>query len=120
MPGCVAPAKKSPAQSRYGAVAGEEAGARIGEKVLTDGGNAIDAAVAAALTSCVATPARCGIGGYGGHMIIALGGDKKGGSIDFNTIAPAAARADMYPLEEKGEGKGRVNLHGWLSVGVPG
>src|SRR5881628_3099471 len=117
---CRSAIDKSTSRSKFGAIIGEQAGARVGEQVLAEGGNAVDAAVAAALTSCVATPARCGIGGYGGHMIIALGGNKKVSSIDFNTMAPAAARPDMYPLDEKGEVKGRVNLHGWLSVGVPG
>src|SRR5690348_6487229 len=82
-------------KSSKGAVIGEETGAKVGERILADGGNAIDAAVATALMSCVATPMRCGIGGYGGHMTIALKGGKKITSIDFNTTAPAGARADM-------------------------
>src|ERR1051326_671365 len=107
-------------KSPKGVVIGEENGAKVGEKILAEGGNAIDAAVATALMSCVATPSRCGLGGYGGHMTIALKGGKKVTSIDFNTMAPAAARADMYPLDEKGQVKGRANFFGWLAVGVPG
>jgi Gamma-glutamyltransferase len=107
-------------KSPRGAIIGEEIGAKIGEKILADGGNAIDAAVAAALMSCVATPSRCGIGGYGGHMTIALKGGKKVTSIDFNTMAPAAARPDMYPLDEQERVKDRKNFFGWLAVGVPG
>jgi len=91
-----------------------------GAEVLRKGGNAIDAAVAAALMSCVATPSRCGIGGYGGHMTIALKGGKKIVSIDYNTMAPGAARPDMYPLDDKEQVKGRRNFFGWLAVGVPG
>jgi gamma-glutamyltranspeptidase/glutathione hydrolase len=107
-------------KSPRGAIMGEETGAKIGEKILAEGGNAIDAAVAAALMSCVATPSRCGIGGYGGHMTIALKGGTKVSSIDFNTMAPAAAHADMYPLDEKEQVKGRINFFGWQAVGVPG
>ena len=107
-------------KSPNGAVIGEEIGAKVGERILAKGGNAIDAAVATALMSCVATPMRCGIGGYGGHMTIALKNGIKVTSIDFNTMASAAARADMFPLDDKGQVKGRANFFGWLAVGVPG
>jgi gamma-glutamyltranspeptidase / glutathione hydrolase len=107
-------------KSPRGTVIGEEIGAKVGERILAEGGNAIDAAVGAALMSCVATPSRCGIGGYGGHMTIALKGGKKITSIDFNTMAPAAARPDMYPLDDKEQVQGRKNFFGWLAVGVPG
>ena len=67
-----AAATKSTAPQIFGAVVGEEIGAAAGMKILMQGGNAIDAAVAAALTSCAATPAQCGIGGYGGNLVVAL------------------------------------------------
>jgi gamma-glutamyltranspeptidase / glutathione hydrolase len=103
-----------------GTIVGDALGAQSGLKILESGGNAIDAAVAAALTACVASPSRCGIGGYGGHMMIALAGGRSVACIDFNSVAPAASTADMYPLDDKGEVKGRVNHFGWLAVGVPG
>ena len=112
--------EKSTARWKYGAVVGENTGMKVGEKVLAEGGNAIDAAVAAALAACIGAPARSGIGGYGGTMIIALAGGKKITAIDFNTIAPAAARADMFPLDEKGAIKDRANFFGWRAAGVPG
>src|SRR5258705_9885593 len=112
--------RKSSARTQPGVVVGEEIGAAVGQTVLANGGNAIDALVAGALASCVANPSRCGIGGYGGHAIIALAGGKKVTAIDFNSMAPAAARPDMYPLDETGEVKGRINFYGWLAAGVPG
>lgn len=87
-------------------------------KILADGGNAVDAIVSAALVAGVVAVSRCGVGGYGGHMSIGLPSGKVT-SIDFNSAAPAAARADMFPLDAKGRVKGNVNEHGWLSAGVP-
>lgn len=106
--------------SSNGAIIGEIAGEEAGARILKDGGNAIDAVVAAALVSCVAVPARCGVGGYGGHMTIATAGGKKVTSIDFNSMAPKAARPDMYPLDDSGKALNDANFHGWLAVGVPG
>ncbi|PYL01403.1 MAG: hypothetical protein DME19_01795, partial [Verrucomicrobia bacterium] len=103
-----------------GLVAGQLSAAEVGNKVLREGGNAIDAAVAAALTAGVAVPNGCGIGGYGGHMVIALASGKKITAVDFNTAAPAAARPNMFPIGEGGAVRGHINEHGWLSAGVPG
>lgn len=103
-----------------GAISGEVTSVVEGKKVLDSGGNAIDAIVTAALTSCAATPSRCGIGGYGGHMTIALAGSRKVVSIDFNSTAPAAARPDMFPVDANGVSQTKSNSHGWLAAGVPG
>lgn len=94
--------------------------AQVGNKVLADGGNAIDAAAAAALTACVVAPQSCGPGGYGGHATIGLARQKKIISIDFNTAAPAAARPDMFPRDSSGRVIGDINDTGWLACGVPG
>ena len=102
-----------------GAVAAPPEATRVGMEVLAGGGNAIDAAVAAALTTCVVTVQQCGIGGYGGHMVIAPAG-KPVIAIDFNSMAPKAARANLFPVDDKGRVKDRVNSFGWLAAGVPG
>ena len=113
-------AKTENSSNAFGAVVGDPVAARVGEKVLRDGGNAIDAAVATAFAAGITSPSKCGVGGYGGHAIIALAGGEKITSIDFNSAAPAAARADMFPLDEKGRVKGSLNYHGWLAAAVPG
>jgi gamma-glutamyltranspeptidase/glutathione hydrolase len=102
-----------------GLVTGQPEGAAAGMDVLRDGGNAVDAAVAAALVAGVVQVAGCGIAGYGGHMVIAPAKGKVT-AIDFNSAAPAAARPDMFPLDERGAVKGRIDAFGWLAAGVPG
>jgi gamma-glutamyltranspeptidase/glutathione hydrolase len=104
---------QSPGPNSAGAVVGEPTAAKVGGEILARGGNAVDAAVAAALAAGVAAPHQCGPGGYGGHMTIAMAG-KKVTSIDFNSRAPAAMR------EDTGLVNGRLNPHGWLAAGVPG
>jgi gamma-glutamyltranspeptidase / glutathione hydrolase len=102
-----------------GFVVGQPQGAETGLRVLADGGNAVDAAVAAALVSGVVAISQCGIGGYGGHVIVGWPGGKVA-AIDFNSAAPAAAREDMFPLDGRGQVRGAVNQFGWLAAGVPG
>jgi gamma-glutamyltranspeptidase / glutathione hydrolase len=118
--GAGARADEPPPAKSKGRVVGQPLAAKAGEEVLAAGGNAVDAAVAAALTAGVVAVSSCGIGGYGGHMVLALAGGKKVTAIDFNSAAAAAAREDLFPLTEKGEVKGGVNVHGWLAAGVPG
>ena len=92
---------------------------RMGYEMLGKGGNAIDAAVTAALTAAVVEPASCGAGGYGTHITIARS-DGKVTCIDGNSMAPEAARADMFETDETGQVPGKVNYYGWLSAGIPG
>lgn len=103
-----------------GLVVGQPQAARAGMAILESGGNAVDAAVTAALVAGVVAVQQCGIGGYGGHMVIASGDGKKITAIDFNSTAPAAARPEMFALNDKGQVKDQRNSLGWLAAGVPG
>jgi gamma-glutamyltranspeptidase/glutathione hydrolase len=109
-----------PARESAGRIVGHPEAAHVGAEVLAAGGNAVDAAVAAALVAGVVAVHQCGIGGYGGHLVLALPDGSKVAAIDFNSAAPAAARADMFPLDKDGGVKGRINQTGWLAAGVPG
>lgn len=110
----------APPDAGRGLVVGDVHAAKAGMDVLAEEGNAVDATVAAGLAAAVSAVQQCGIGGYGGHLLIALANGKKVTAIDFNTAAPAAARPEMFPLNAEGGVKDEINRHGWLAAGVPG
>jgi gamma-glutamyltranspeptidase / glutathione hydrolase len=103
-----------------GRVSGQPQAAEVGHAILREGGNAIDAIVAAALTAGVVAPNSCGIGGYGGHMVVSLNDGKKIFAIDFNSTAPSAASDAMFAADADGNVPGRIHEHGWLAAGVAG
>jgi len=114
------PARGSrPPATNYGLVVSEPEATLAGMEILAAGGNAVDAVVAAALVACVVDISKCGIGGYGGHMVIGLPYGKAT-AIDFNSAAPAAARPDIFPVDKNGYAQGNLNKRGWLAAGVPG
>jgi gamma-glutamyltranspeptidase/glutathione hydrolase len=115
----VAPLRTDANVKQKGIVVTQGESAETGVEILKSGGNAVDAAVATALVAGVMNLSKCGIGGYGGHMMIGLP-NGKATAIDFNSTAPAAARADMFPMDKSGNIQGNLNKHGWLSAGVPG
>jgi gamma-glutamyltranspeptidase/glutathione hydrolase len=69
--------------------AGHPLTAQAGARVLREGGNAVDAAVAAMLASFVAEPLLTGLGA-GGYMMVAGGGEEPT-LLDFFVEAPARA-----------------------------
>ncbi|MDB6059125.1 MAG: Gamma-glutamyltransferase [Verrucomicrobiales bacterium] len=105
-------------EPQRGILLGDVEGTKAAKRIFAAGGNAIDAAIAAAFVAGISSPSKCGIGGYGGSMMIAQGDAIY--CIDFNSVAPAAARPDMFPLDANGAVVGKVNFHGWLAAGVPG
>src|SRR5574340_1452510 len=90
---------------------------RVGVDVLEDGGNALDAAVAAGYALAVVYPAAGNLGG-GGFMTIVLADGRKA-FLDFREKAPLAATRDMYLGPDGNVAAGR-STEGWLAVGVPG
>lgn len=113
--------KKAKGPATYpGIILGEENGAFIGNAILANGGNVIDGLVAAALGCCAATPSRCGLAGYGGHLIFYNAKLKRVECVDFNTMAPAAALPTLYQIDGNGKVVDRKNFYGWLAAGVPG
>jgi gamma-glutamyltranspeptidase/glutathione hydrolase len=85
---------------------------------LRRGGNAVDAAVAAAAVLGVTEPFSCGIGG-GGFMVVFRASDGKVTTIDHREAAPAAMRPDSF-FEGGSPLPFNAARYSGLSVGVPG
>ena len=85
------PSSSRTLESRGGGVvaAGHPFTAHAGAQVLREGGNAVDAAVAAMLMSFVAEPLLTGLGA-GGYMLVA-GGGREPALLDFFVEAPPRA-----------------------------
>ena len=101
---------KCEAQSGSSMVASKDKEAtRAGLQMLQQGGNAIDAAVAACFAVGVVEPASSGIGG-GGYLVYEVGG--KGGVIGFPMRGPLSGTPHMYHLT----GAGATGVFGWPTV----
>lgn len=91
---------------------------QVGARVLREGGNAVDAAVATAFALAVTWPEAGNLGG-GGFLVLRRGDSREVTTIDFRERAPASATSDML-LDDAGKRDGEKALHSALSVGVPG
>lgn len=89
----------------------------IGQAVLENGGNAIDAAVAIGYALAVVHPAAGNLGG-GGFALIHLANGKDI-ALDFREKAPKHASHDMF-LDKNKEVIPNLATIGYKSVGVPG
>lgn len=94
---------------------------RIGLKVLRQGGNAVDAAVATAAALGVTEPFSAGIGG-GGYFVYYDAETGKVHTIDGRETAPAAMPHDAFinPKTGKPYGFSPALVTSGVSVGVPG
>lgn len=100
--------------------------ARAGLRVLRQGGNAVDAAVAMAFAIGVVEPWMSGLGG-GGLLVVSRPGEAPV-AVEFGMQSPGAATPSLFVLEEGYDEelfgwrrvRGEANIHGPLSVAVPG
>ena len=108
-------------------VAAQPEAAEAGARVLQRGGNAVDAAIAAALVQGIVDPQMCGIAGFGScHLFLPSRGVHC--CIDFHGKTPLAAHPAMWEDLLEGETrdgfgfilKGRVNDLGYQSITTPG
>jgi gamma-glutamyltranspeptidase/glutathione hydrolase len=108
-------------------VGGHQLEADAGVRIMQEGGNAIDALVAAAFVGFVVEPASCGLGGYG-RLSIYLGQRQEFITIDHYVRAPLKAHRHMFELDTESswhyyghpKTKGLKAERGYLSPAVPG
>src|SRR3954452_4886793 len=89
--------------------------------VMRNGGNAFDAAIAAAGVLGVVEPYSCGIGG-GGFMTFRDGKTGKILTLDSREKSPAAMQPNSFFINGAGptDAQFNINRYSGLSVGVPG
>ena len=117
-PDGIAAESSMPVQATHGMVVTEQRYAtQAGVDVLRAGGNAVDAAVAAAYALAVVDPC-CGNLGGGGFMLVRMH-DGREHFIDFRERAPQRASARMY-LDASGNVIPDASTRGYLAAGVPG
>ncbi len=90
----------------------------VGARVLADGGNAVDAAVAVGFALAVVRPRAGNIGG-GGFMLVYSANDGETSAIDYREAAPHRASRDMF-LDEQGNVDARRARFSHMSSAVPG
>jgi gamma-glutamyltranspeptidase/glutathione hydrolase len=118
----VGPAKVPTAVGKGGAVSSVDPNAtRIGLKVLANGGNAVDAAVATAAALGVAEPYSAGVGG-GGYFVYYDARTGRVHTIDGRETAPRAMPQDAFIDPETDEPYPFTPdlVTSGVSVGVPG
>jgi gamma-glutamyltranspeptidase/glutathione hydrolase len=89
----------------------------VGARVLEQGGNAVDAAIATGFALAVTHPTAGNIGG-GGFMVIRFPNGQTT-SLDFREKAPLAAHPEMW-LDGSGAYSSEVHHQSHRAVGVPG
>ena len=88
-----------------------------GAKMLREGGNAFDAAIATQLALAVVYPQAGNIGG--GGFLVATTPEGKYLALDYRETAPSKASFDMY-WDKNGNANTDLSQNGRLAVGVPG
>ena len=98
---------------------GHPYGTSAGLELLRDGGNAVDAAVAAMIALSVVIPGSVGLGGYGGSAVLKIAGSGEQGAgskkpqvvaVDFDSCAPLGVS------RWAGYGRPRIELL-WCPIG---
>lgn len=120
--------RKPAVVSDHGVVTAQHwAAAQAGGAILKAGGNAIDAAVAAAMALNPVEPWMSGMGGSG-FMVVHRAADASQHAIEFQGAVPQGINPADYPLDPNAPPVlmgypacvGNCNVVGYLSINVPG
>ncbi len=90
---------------------------KIGAKIIKNGGNAVDAAIAVQFALAVVYPQAGNIGGGGFMVYRGKNGDVA--TLDYREMAPSSSSRNMY-LDKNGNVIEGLSLNGHLAAGVPG
>ena len=113
------PSQRYPIYARGGMVnTSSPQASTAGLAVLQKGGNAIDAAVAAAATLTVTEPTSCGLGSDA-FAIVWSAKEQRLFGLNSSGPAPMLSSAERI-LAEGRDDHGRMPTHGWTPVTVPG
>jgi gamma-glutamyltranspeptidase / glutathione hydrolase len=112
----LAPAASAPGTLAAAVAAPDRYSADVAAEVLSNGGNAVDAAVAVAFVLAVTYPEAGNLGG-GGFATVYFEGNSY--FLDYRECAPASATAGMY-LDARGEVIADASTVGAGAAGVPG
>ncbi|PJJ99123.1 gamma-glutamyltransferase [Lysobacteraceae bacterium NML91-0213] len=112
--------RTSPAERPPGAAvaSAHSLATEAGLRILREGGNAFDAAIAVSATLSVVEPISSGIGG-GGFFLLHDAGTGRDVFIDARETAPAAATPDRYLTAEGEFDRDRAENGPW-AAGIPG
>jgi len=108
-----------PAVAHKGAIASAyPLASQAGQEILSEGGNAFDAAVAVSAALAVVEPSSSGLGG-GGFYLLHRQSDGFETMVDAREKAPGHASRDMY-LDKSGNEIANASTNGPLSAAIPG
>ena len=103
----------------FAVAAAHEKAVEAGLRVMEEGGDACDAAVAVSLALGVAEPFYSGLGG-GGVALIWREDEKRARFVDFSNECPPGMEPGIFECDENGEHTGQAHSRGHRSVLIPG
>jgi len=109
--------KKKVEANQAAVVSAHPLASMAGIRMIKQGGNAVDAAIATQFALAVVFPGAGNLGG-GGFMVIRLANNKNI-TLDFREKAPGRATQNMY-LDAQGNPVEGESINGHLASGVPG